>query len=132
MNAELAVLSACNTGRGQLAKGEGVISLARAFKYAGCSNVLMSLWQADDEATAQIMQDFYRHLQKGLGKDEAIRQAKLDYLTASNRNHPFFWGAFVLIGDDAPLRQSSNWHWYVAALILGGIGFLYWRTKRKG
>ena len=132
MNAELAVLSACNTGRGQLAKGEGVISLARAFKYAGCSNVLMSLWQADDEATEQIMQDFYRHLQKGLGKDEAIRQAKLDYLAASNRNHPFFWGAFVLIGDDLPLRQPSNWHWYATALILAGIGFLYWRSKRKG
>ncbi len=132
MNAELAVLSACNTGRGQLAKGEGVISLARAFKYAGCSNVLMSLWQADDKATAQIMQDFYRHLQKGLGKDEAIRQAKLDYLAASNRNHPFFWGAFVLIGDDAPLGQSSNWHWYAAAIVLGGIGFLYWRAKRQG
>lgn len=125
MNAEIAVLSACNTGQGQLAKGEGVISLARAFKYAGCPNVLMSLWQADDEATAHIMQDFYRHLKKGMGKAEAIRQAKLDYLSANTRNHPFFWGAFVLIGDDAPVsRPSSFGLWY--ALALAGMGVALW------
>jgi len=132
LNAELAVLSACNTGRGQLAKGEGVISLARAFKYAGCANVLMSLWQADDEATAQIMQNFYRRLQQGLGKDAAIRQAKLDYLDSNPRSHPFFWGAFVLIGDDRPLKQSSNRMWYGLGLaLLAGIGFAYWKTRRE-
>ncbi len=131
LNAELAVLSACNTGRGQLAKGEGVISLARAFKYAGCANVMMSLWQADDRATAQIMQDFYRHLQDGLGKDEAIRQAKLDYLADNPRNHPFFWGAFVLIGDDRPLKEPSNWIWYGLALILAGSGVAWWGLRKK-
>ncbi|HRI61902.1 MAG TPA: CHAT domain-containing protein, partial [Saprospiraceae bacterium] len=131
LNADLAVLSACNTGRGQLAKGEGVISLARAFKYAGCSNVLMSLWQADDQATAQIMQGFYRYLKEGKGKDTSIRQAKLDYLSAGNRNHPFFWGAFVLIGDDRPLEQPSNRIWYgVGILLLAGAAFVYWPIKR--
>ncbi|MBK6930526.1 MAG: CHAT domain-containing protein [Saprospirales bacterium] len=131
MNADLAVLSACNTGQGKLTKGEGVISLARAFKYAGCANVLMSLWQADDQSTAQIMQAFYRHLQAGLGKDAAIRQAKLDYLGSNTRNHPFFWGAFVLIGDDQPLRQSHSRWWYAFLLIpLAGAGWWYWRAKR--
>ncbi len=131
LNAELAVLSACNTGRGQLAKGEGVISLARAFKYAGCTNVLMSLWQADDQATAQIMQGFYRYLQHGLGKDAAIRQAKLDYLDRNARSHPFFWGAFVLIGDDRPLKQSSNRLWYALVFaLLAGLGFAYWKVRR--
>lgn len=134
MNAELAVLSACNTGRGQLAKGEGALSLARAFKYAGCSNVLMSLWQADDEATAQIMQHFYRHLQDGLGKDMAVRQAKLDYLNSSNRNHPFFWGAFVLIGDDQPLKQLYYQTWVIAGvllLLLVAGGAFRWMRQRK-
>lgn len=131
LNADLAVLSACNTGSGQLAKGEGVISLARAFKYAGCSNVLMSLWQADDQATAQIMQGFYQYLKEGKGKDAAIRQAKLDYLNTGNRNHPFFWGAFVLMGDDRPLEQPSNRIWYgLGVLLLAGIAFAYWRIKR--
>lgn len=133
LNAELAVLSACNTGHGQLAKGEGVISLARAFKYAGCSNVLMSLWQADDQSTAQIMQDFYRYLKAGKGKDDAIRQAKLDYLESNARNHPFFWGAFVLIGDDLPMEQPSNRIWYMAvlAVLIATAGYVYWQRKRS-
>lgn len=117
LNAELAVLSACNTGRGKMAKGEGVISLARAFKYAGCPNILMSLWQADDKATASIMTHFYEHLNRGLGKAEAIRQAKLDYLGGSAQNHPFFWAAFVLIGDNEPLEAAVPWLQY------GVLGF---------
>lgn len=134
LDADLAVLSACNTGRGQLAQGEGVISLARAFKYAGCANVLMSLWQADDRATAQIMQTFYQYLKEGMGKDEAIRQAKLDYLGAESRNHPFFWGAFVLIGDDMPVSTSGfPSAWWLAALIPAGLlsGWWYFSRKRK-
>ncbi len=133
LNADVAVLSACNTGRGQLAKGEGVMSLARAFKYAGCANVLMSLWQADDQATAGIMQSFYQYLKQGMGKDEAIRQAKLDYLTSNQRNHPFFWGAFVLIGNDAPVQvstQRAGWLlWCLIPLLL--FGGWYFFKKRK-
>ncbi|MBK8966097.1 MAG: CHAT domain-containing protein [Lewinellaceae bacterium] len=132
LNAELAVLSACNTGSGKLAKGEGVISLARAFKYAGCANVLMSLWQADDQATAQIMRDFYRYLRvDGMDKDAAIRLAKLDYLDNNSRNHPFFWGAFVLIGDDQPMHRGIHWLWYLAGLCLLGLGGWYFLKKRK-
>ncbi|MCB0529251.1 MAG: CHAT domain-containing protein [Saprospiraceae bacterium] len=134
LRAELAVLSACNTGRGQLAKGEGVISLARAFKYAGCANILMSLWQADDQATAQIMQDFYRYLKQGMGKDAAIRQAKLDYLDSNRRNHPFYWGAFVLIGDDLPLN-SSRFPWFYfsigAGLVVLIVIVAIWRRRAK-
>ena len=130
LNADLAVLSACNTGRGQLAKGEGVISLARAFRYAGCPNVIMSLWQADDQATAQIMQDFYRYLQQGMGKDAAIRQARLNYLDTQPRNHPFYWGAFVLVGDGEPVEQGSSHRiWYAILLLAGGLLFRYWRKR---
>jgi hypothetical protein len=70
------------------------MSLARAFKYAGCANILMSLWQADDQATAQIMRGFYQHLKQGLGKDEAIRRAKLDYLADRQPQSPVFLGRF--------------------------------------
>ncbi|MEY3241981.1 MAG: hypothetical protein RIR11_3420 [Bacteroidota bacterium] len=128
LNAELAVLSACNTGRGKMAKGEGVISLARAFKYAGCPNILMSLWQADDKATASIMTHFYEHLSRGLGKAEAIRQAKLDYLSGSAQNHPFFWAAFVLIGGNEPLEAAVPWLWYgVLGLGMLLLGLFLWQ-----
>ena len=103
LNADLAVLSACNTGAGSLRKGEGVMSLARAFAYAGCPNIVMSLWQADDQATKDLMQDFYVYLKDGLEKDEALRQAKLDYLDRADLTHPHFWSGFVMIGDDAPI-----------------------------
>ena len=134
LNADLAVLSACNTGRGQLAKGEGIMSLARAFKYAGCANILMSLWQADDQSTAQIMQGFYQYLKQGLGKDEAIRRAKLDYLAADSRNHPFFWGAFVLIGDDAPVPTSTPWNtWLLWGLVPLALfaGWYFFKTRKN-
>lgn len=126
LKADLVSLSACNTGIGQIAKGEGIMSLARAFKYAGCSNILMSLWQADDKATAQIMLDFYRNLKNGLPKDEAIREAKLKYLTSTKINHPFYWGAFVLIGDEQPMSFQSSFGWMIwiglgaILLLLGG------------
>jgi len=133
LDAELAVLSACHTGAGQFAKGEGVMSLARAFRYAGCANVLTSLWQADDGATAAIMEDFYGFLGQGKGKDEALQMAKLKYIQGSNRNHPFFWGAFILLGDDLPVElpeRSKHWIWLLAALIIVATGWAYNRWRR--
>ncbi|MEM6699922.1 MAG: CHAT domain-containing protein, partial [Bacteroidota bacterium] len=120
LKAELAVLSACNTGAGKLAKGEGVMSLARAFRHAGCPNIVMSLWQADDEATAQIMQDFYKNLKAGVGKDDALRNAKLSYLASSPKTFPHYWSAFVLMGDGEGVDfGNTNWLW-----ILGFVGVL--------
>lgn len=135
LDAELAVLSACNTGSGQLARGEGVMSLARAFKYAGCPNIVTSLWQADDAATAQIMDSFYRFLKEGDSKDEALRQAKLNYLDSNRRNHPFFWGTFILIGDDRPIDRPVSWGptlllGFLALLSLGG-GLFWWRRHQR-
>lgn len=70
--AELAVLSACETGYGKLERGEGIMSLARAFAYAGCLSIVMSHWLVDDRASAQLMDHFYRYLSEGLPKDEAL------------------------------------------------------------
>ncbi len=127
--AELAVLSACNTGSGKYHQGEGVMSLARAFKYAGCPNIAMSLWQADDEVTAAIMQHFYAHLHDGMPKDEALRQAKLDFLASySQKVHPHYWGAFVLIGDDAPIQAPRAWWpWVLLGLVIVVGGIWWWR-----
>ena len=136
LHAELAVLSACETGMGTLAKGEGIMSLGRAFKYAGCPNVTMSLWRADDQSTSHLMQSFFTYLQAGRPKDEALRQAKLAYLdeAKSVQAHPYYWAAFVQVGDDVPLlgnHDSERYYWLGGAVFLMLIGVLFWIYRRR-
>lgn len=131
INADLVVLSACNTGGGLYKQGEGVMSLARSFKQAGVSNIVMSLWQVDDEATRAIMESFYAKLRDGIGKDAALQEAKLEYLKTGRHPNPHFWGAFVLLGDGDPIYSAGmDWKWFTGiglGLIL--IAFLVWRNK---
>ncbi len=136
LQAELAVLSACNTGTGELIKGEGVMSLARGFINAGCSSTLMSMWSVDDCATSAIMIDFYKNLKKGFSKDEALRQAKINYLKdLSNKSklHPYYWGAFVAFGDmKAMYKDQFSYKLFYAfsvLLLLGGSFFFFRRKK---
>jgi CHAT domain-containing protein len=102
-HAELVILSACQTADGPLVRSEGVISLSRAFSYAGCRSVVTSLWKADDAATAYIVRRFHYHLRAGLAKDLALRQAKLDYLgdkvIGMRRQLPEYWAHLILVGD---------------------------------
>lgn len=121
-NADLAVLSACNTGSGQLKKGEGVLSLARAFNYAGIPATIHSLWKVPDDATKSIMIAFYEQLKAGKSKAEALHEAKKLYLlgeVVAERKHPYFWAGFVLNGNWAPIefKGQSNMLWYY---IIGG------------
>jgi len=99
LNADLVVLSACETGLGQVAKGEGIIGLTRGFLYAGASNLLVSLWQVSDATTADLMVDFYDKMLGGMNKPEALREAKLQMI----RRHPeyakpYYWAPFILVG----------------------------------
>lgn len=94
---DLVVLSACETGLGEVKNGEGVYGLQRGLKVAGAKNLLMSLWKVDDEATAQLMIDFYRHWLKDASIHDAFRQAQLDL--RKTYENPFYWGAFILIGN---------------------------------
>lgn len=95
LHADLVVLSACNTGRGTLQSGEGLIGLTRALMTAGTPAVVASLWPVDDALTAQFMQAFYQRLQKRETTVQALQQAKV----ALMRHHPFYWAPFVLWGD---------------------------------
>jgi CHAT domain-containing protein len=125
LNAKLIVLSACNTGTGQLKKGEGIMSLARGFLYAGCPSIIMSLWEVEDESGTQIMTSFYKNLKKGKTKDEALRSAKLEYLdsVSSRRAHPHYWLGFVNIGDNTPLYISYDFYFFILLILaLSGIG----------
>jgi CHAT domain-containing protein len=101
LNADLVTLSACRTGLGKLLNGEGMIGLTRAFLYAGADSVVVSLWNVNDVATAELMKVFYKNLKQGMAKDAALRQAKLELLKGQKRawQHPHFWAPFVLIGE---------------------------------
>ena len=106
--AKLAILSGCETGIGHIKKGEGIISLARAFKFAGCPNIIMSLWKVNDQTTKEIMITFNKLLKKGMEKDRALQQAKVAYLQGSKNLHPAFWSSFVIIGNDDPIQRSGK------------------------
>ena len=134
LNSELAVLSACNTGSGELVKGEGVMNMARGFINAGCSSTLMSMWSVDDCATSDIMLRFYEGLKKGLNKDEALRAAKLSYLESVSKTkmHPYYWAAFVPFGDMAAMEigGKSNLLYYLLPIGLIVLLFLFFRLKK--
>lgn len=121
LNADLAVLSACNTASGKISRGEGIMSLSRAFMYAGCPSLVASLWKAPDAATSQIMVSFYENLNEGFGKATAMRQAKLKYLEENPgvAAHPFYWSTFVPIGDMQPIETTGFWHnvWWQLLMI---------------
>ncbi len=110
LKSDMAVLSACNTGYGKILRGEGVMSMGRAFIYAGCSSVVMSLWQANDHTTADLMMYFYDELDKGSSKDIALQNAKLKFLSTSlpTSAHPFYWSQMIIIGETNPLENNND------------------------
>ncbi|MEM7368980.1 MAG: CHAT domain-containing tetratricopeptide repeat protein [Bacteroidota bacterium] len=131
LKADLSILSACKTGLGEWQRGEGIMSLARAFRYAGCPGITMSLWSADDAATSIIMQQYLTLLKTGIPKDEALRLAKIEYLNTSPQPHPFYWAAFVHTGMTQPLRENRDWmRWILLSLIFGGLLLIIlWRRN---
>ncbi len=99
VNADLVVLSACETGLGQLIRGEGVLGLTRAFMYAGAPSLVVSLWSVSDASTSQLMQAMYgRMVADRASKEDALRGAKLDLISEDETAHPFYWAPFVLVG----------------------------------
>ncbi len=98
LNADLVVLSACDTGVGSIARGEGIIGFNRAFIHSGAHNLLVSLWKVDDRNTSELMIRFYREMFSGAGKAEALRAAKLSMIDRPDTAFPSEWASFVLIG----------------------------------
>lgn len=133
LHADLAVLGACQTGYGDILHGEGIMSLARGFIYAGCKSLVTTLWEANHWSTHQIMQNFYEQLVQDLPKDEALRSAKLAYLKSEQVDkqaaHPYYWAAATPIGDMQPLELSSpkpkdKWLFLSGILLLSLLGWL--------
>jgi CHAT domain-containing protein/tetratricopeptide (TPR) repeat protein len=103
---KLVVLSACNTGVGEVRNGEGVYGLRRAFMLAGAESLVMSLWPASDYATRNLMINYYKNLKLGFGRGQALRQVQLDLLKRNKKLHPFYWANFIQSGDWANLNGS--------------------------
>lgn len=135
LNSNLVVLSACQTGLGNFQQGEGVLSLAHAFQYAGVPAMVYSLWSIDDQQTNRLIEDFYLKLGKKSSVSQALRQAKLSYLLehSGDLTHPYYWGGLVMMGDDQHIsrKKSDFFHWgYILGFLLVSASLFYFFKKR--
>ncbi|MCH2042708.1 MAG: CHAT domain-containing protein [Saprospiraceae bacterium] len=137
--AALVVLSACETGIGKYQRGEGIESIGRSFMYAGIPSILMTLWNLNDESSSIIIPMFYENLNKGMEKDEAIRQAKLSFLDRIDAHsaHPALWACFVQLGDYSkiklsPKSEESGLWWYIGgSLAILALGIFMLRRRKR-
>jgi len=134
LKSDMVVLSGCNTGAGKLQKGEGVMSLARGFFYAGCPSIIMTLWNVEDISSSTMMIEFYRNLKNGFSKDEALRKAKVSYISGADplKAHPYFWLGYVSIGKQTPLFKTKAGY-FVGLIIFVFLAIVLekWYFKRK-
>ncbi len=98
LNADLLVLSACESGLGKVVKGDGILALVRSFLYTGANNIVVSLWQAAGKSTSVLMTNFYKNILEGMDYSSALRKAKLDMIQEGQYSYPLDWSPFVLIG----------------------------------
>ncbi len=125
LHPDLVVLSACETGIGKLYKGEGAMSMARGFQYAGAENLLFSLWQINDLSTSQIMKSFYENYNKQQSAFLANHHSKIDYLENNAINNmkksPYYWSAFVYYGTLEPAKPKNPIFYIIFGIIIAGI-----------
>ena len=100
---QLVVLSACETGLGELSAGEGLYGLRRALVLAGAQSQVISLWKVSDDATQELMVAYYERLRAGTPRDVALRETQLAFLRSPESDHPYYWAAFIGSGDWHPL-----------------------------
>ncbi len=115
IRADMVVLSACQTGLGDVKKGEGVMSLARGFFSAGTKSVVSTLWSVNDKANAELMSDFYKLLSEGNSRAAALHKAKLNYLNTHTgiEKSPHFWASLVLIGESSTIVTTSKLNLFI-------------------
>jgi len=136
LNVDLVTLSACESGVGELKRGEGFMSLARGFFYSGASSIASTLWKINDASTTKLMDSFYKNLAKGEAKDLALQKSQIDFLNANRQNglsHPYYWSGFVISGNTSPLVSPTNWFWIllgILALVIAGS--IFYRKRKNG
>lgn len=134
--ADMVVLSGCNTSIGELKKGEGAMSLARGFFHSGAKSVVSSLWTINDKTSKDLMAAFYKALDQGMTKSAALRKAKIDYINQYRGTaiSPSFWAALIVIGDNSPITNSSwaqnNWILLLLSFcVVSILGFFFYRKR---
>ncbi|MCI9845283.1 CHAT domain-containing protein [Flavobacterium pectinovorum] len=135
LNPDLVVLSACETGIGKWYKGEGAMSVARGFQFAGAQNLLFSLWKVNDYTTSVFMSDFYENIKNNQTYFEANTNAKIDFLNNSeisnDKKSPYYWSSFVYYGSISTETNSANYIWYIISLLTVIGLFLVFNHYRK-
>lgn len=132
LNAKLTVLALCESGVGE--RVNSYLNMAYWFAYAGSESCIFSYWRLDDRSTSIIINDFYRLLENGHNKSEALRIAKDNYIQnagSDEERNPLYWAGLTLIGDDAPIEmpeRKNHFYWLILALLLTGAG-IAWRRK---
>ena len=135
LNARMVVLSACRSGDGVLQKGEGIMSLARGFLYAGCPSLIMTLWNVEDRSGLEIMHHFYHQIKKGEGKNNALRKAKIKYLASASphKTHPYYWAGYLQIGETEAIFVPLYLRILPFVLLTALVAFFLsaWRHRKR-
>ena len=132
LNSELVVLSACNTAAGTSLQGEGIASLSRGFFYSGSRSVMSTRWNTNDKATQIILTDFYRHLEAGKSRAEALQLARIQYLENAelSERSPYYWSSLSLMGEpSAIIKPTSKLYWLIALALIPLLFFLFKKTS---
>ncbi|EGV44151.1 CHAT domain-containing protein [Bizionia argentinensis JUB59] len=136
LNTSLVALSACESGIGNLNRGEGFTSLARGFYFSGASSIASTLWKINDASSLNIMNNFYKNLSEGDDKSTALNKAQMSFLNGNSQNalaHPYYWSGFVISGNTSAIVKSNNtWVWFTLAGIgVLAIGFLLIKRRKS-
>lgn len=137
MKSKLTIISACRSGDGTLVKGEGLLSLARGFQYAGSPSMVAAQWRVDDYSGAEVMLNFVRRLKRGDSKSLALQSAQVSFIEKADplRSHPYFWASYQIIGSNSPLFFSNQVKLIMLlllfALVSTALFFLWLRVIKK-
>lgn len=137
LKARLAILSACESGIGEVNKGEGTFSIARGFALVGVPSVVMSLWKVNDKIASELMVDLHKRLQTGTPVNSALSEAKRNYINKSDKYtaHPYYWSAFVSLGEQVDISDSRNWDsrliWTLIVILLFTLYFLFLKKRKE-
>jgi CHAT domain-containing protein len=124
VKSSLIILNACNTGTGKLQVGEGIMSMARGFQFAGVPTLITTLWPIDDQSSSRVMEYFFQYLHNGMEQRDALTKARNSYIDKANKatGAPYFWAGQILIGDPGIIsirRNTSLWVLLISLILTG-------------